>query len=297
MPKTGFVALIGRPNSGKSTLLNALVGEKISIVSDKPQTTRNRILGVLTNDNGQILFTDTPGVHKPGYQLNRRMLSAVHESLRDVDLVLHLVDTSEATGAGERFVLEMVRESGKPSILLLNKIDKVDKKGLLPLIERYSRQHSYLAIVPISALKGEQLDVVLAEIFKYLPEGEPLYPADYLTDRTERFLVAEMIRERVLRHTRNELPYTTAVRIDRFDETERSVGGLTRIHATIIVERDSQKGIVIGKRGQMIKAIGSEARHEIERLLESRVFLDLQVKVIEEWRDQDQVLDNIGIGS
>lgn len=295
MPRTGLVALVGRPNAGKSTLLNALVGQKLSIVSDKAQTTRNCILGVLTETRGQILFSDTPGIHKPGYNLNRRMLAGVHDSLRQVDLVLHLVDASIRTGAGERYAMEMVRRARKPSLLVLNKIDCIPKNDLLPLIAAYAREEMYLEIIPISALRGEQLDILLEQIFKHLPEGEPLYPPEYLTDRSERFLVAELIREKVLDHTHAELPYATAVRIDRFDEVERAATGLTRIYATIVVERESQKGIVVGHGGEKIKAIGTEARREIEALLESRVFLDLQVKVIEEWRDRDRVLDNIGI--
>ncbi len=293
MFRSGYVALIGRPNAGKSTLLNFLVGEKIAAVSNKPQTTRHKIQGVVTLENGQIVFVDTPGVHKPGYLLNRRMMSAVHDAILSVDLIVLLRDASVSTGNGDRFVLDLVKESEKPAVLVLNKIDKItDKKELLPLIEFYSKEYDFQEIVPISALKGDSIDNLLRQLAKHLPESEPLFSADELTDQPLRVLVAEMVREQILQTTGDEIPYVTAVVTEKYDETDPNV---TRIHCAIFVERSSQKGIIIGKGGIKLKKIGTEARVSIENLLGKKVFLQLFVKVVEDWRNREQNLDEMGI--
>ena len=293
MFRSGYVALIGRPNAGKSTLLNFLVGEKIAAVSNKPQTTRHKIQGVVTLENGQIVFVDTPGVHKPGFLLNRRMMSAVHDAILSVDLIVLLRDASVSTGNGDRFVLELVKESEKPAVLVLNKIDKItEKKELLPLIEFYSKEYNFQEIVPISALKGDSIDNLLRQLAKHLPEGEPLFSADELTDQPLRVLVAEMVREQILQTTGDEIPYVTAVVTEKYDETDPNV---TRIHCAIFVERSSQKGIIIGKQGIKLKKIGTEARVSIENLLGKKVFLQLFVKVVEDWRNREQNLDEMGI--
>jgi GTP-binding protein Era len=293
--KSGFVSLVGRPNAGKSTLLNRFAGQKLAIVSDQPQTTRHRILAVRTSPAGQIAFVDTPGIHKPVHRMNERMVASATSAVREADVVVDVVDASLAPGAGDRFVVDLVRSSGVAAILALNKIDRVHKPALLPLIDRYARTGLFRAIVPVSALDGDGVDVLEREILEALPEGDLLYPDEYLTDQTERTLAAELIREKVLRHTREELPYTTAVVIDRFEDPVEP-GGLTRIHASILVDHESQKPIVVGRGGDMIKRIGTEARHDLERMLQSRVFLDLHVKVRERWRDDDRVLDDIGLG-
>jgi GTP-binding protein Era len=291
--RSGYVALIGRPNAGKSTLLNFLVGEKIAAVSNKPQTTRHKIKGIVTLENGQIVFVDTPGVHKPGFLLNRRMMSAVHDAILSVDVVVLLRDASVSTGNGDRFVLELIKQSEKPAVLVLNKIDKVqDKKELLPLIEFYSKEYDFEEIVPISALKGEAIENLLKQIAKHLPEGEPIFGEDELTDQSMRMLVAEMVREKILRTTGDEIPYVTAVVTEKYDESDSNV---TRIHCAIYVERSSQKGIIIGKGGVKLKTIGTEARVDIEKLLGKKVFLQLFVKVVEDWRNREQQLDEIGI--
>ncbi len=291
--RSGYVALIGRPNAGKSTLLNHLVGEKIAAVSNKPQTTRHKIKGIVTQDDGQIVFIDTPGVHKPGYLLNRRMMSAVHDAILSVDLIVLMRDASVSTGSGDRFVLDLVKQSEKPAVLVLNKIDKIkDKKELLPLIEFYSREYDFVEIVPISALKGEAIDNLLKQITKHLPEAEPIFDEDELTDQSMRTLVAEMVREKILQTTGDEIPYVTAVVTETYDESDEMV---TRIQCAIFVERSSQKGIIIGKGGIKLKKIGTEARVDIEKLINKKVFLQLFVKVVEDWRNRGQDLDEIGI--
>ena len=291
--RSGYVALIGRPNAGKSTLLNFLVGEKIAAVSNKPQTTRHKIQGIVTLENGQIVFVDTPGVHKPGYLLNRRMMSAVHDAILSVDLIVLLRDASVSTGNGDRFVLDLVKQSEKPAVLVLNKIDKIrEKRELLPLIEFYSKEYDFQEIVPISALKGDSIDNLLRQLAKHLPKSEPIFSADELTDQPLRVLVAEMVREQILRTTGDEIPYVTAVVTEKYDETDPNV---TRIHCAIYVERSSQKGIIIGKQGIKLKKIGTEARVDIEKLLGKKVFLQLFVKVVEDWRNQERSLDEIGI--
>jgi len=291
--RSGLVALIGRPNAGKSTLLNRLVGEKIAAVSNKPQTTRHRIKGIVTLDGGQIVFIDTPGVHKPGHLLNRRMMSAVHDAIMSVDLIVLMRDASVSTGNGDRFVLDLVKQAEKPSVLLLNKIDKLkEKKELLPLIETYSQEFEFAEIVPVSALKGEAIDDLLVSIVKHLPPGEPLFSPDEMTDQPTRIIAAEMVREKILASTGEEIPYVTAVVTEVFDETEP---GLTRIFCAIYVERASQKKIVIGKLGARIKDIGTRARIDIEKLLGTKVYLKLFVKVVEDWRNRERDLDDIGI--
>jgi len=297
MPKTdfhsGYVALIGRPNAGKSTLLNRLVGEKIAAVSNKPQTTRFKIQGIVTRPDGQIVFVDTPGVHKPGFLLNRRMMSAVHDAILSVDVVVLLRDASVSTGNGDRFVLDLVKESEKPSILVLNKIDKIkDKKLLLPLIDFYSKEYDFAEIVPVSALKGEAIEAFLAQIVKHLPEGNPIFEQDELTDQPMRAIVAEMVREKILASTGEEIPYVTAVVAERWDESDPEQ---LRIYCAIYVERDSQKAIIIGKGGAKLKKIGTEARADIENLLGRHVYLQLFVKVVEDWRNSGRELDEIGV--
>lgn len=291
--KSGTVTLIGRPNSGKSTLLNALVGQKISIVSDKPQTTRHRVLGILTEPRGQVVFVDTPGIHRPYYRMNRRMLRTVHESLRDVDLVLLLVDASVPFGSGENFVLDMVKGIEPKALLLLNKIDLIAKPILLPIIERYAKAHDFLEIVPISVLDGDNTRLLLDKIFTYLPEGEALFDADQVTDRTERFLTAEFIREKILDRTREELPYATAVLVRRFDETARESKKLVLIEADILVEKRSQQGIILGAGGLQLRNVGIAARRDLETLLGCKVHLALRVRTVRKWRDNDTILDEL----
>lgn len=293
--KAGHVSLIGRPNAGKSTLLNRIIGQKVAIVSDKPQTTRHRIVGVRNRPDGQIVFIDTPGIHKPVHRMNRRMVDSALDTLRDVDVAVLVVDVSVRPGAGDAFVLEALKRAKVPAVLALNKVDLVRKPMLLPLIDRYARALDFKAIVPVSALAGDGQDDLEREVVAALPEGDPLYPDDYLTDQTQRTLAAELVREKVLRHTRDELPFTTAVVIDRFEEPEAE-GGLTRIFASILVDQASQKPIVVGKGGEMIKRIGTEARRDLEQMLGGRVYLDLHVKVREDWRDDERMLDELGVG-
>ena len=293
--RSGFVALVGRPNAGKSTLLNRLVGAKIAIVSDKPQTTRHRILGVKTDAQGQVLYVDTPGIHRPLHKLNVRMVDAALESLREVEVVVVLVDASNKTGAGDNFVVARLKEARVPVILALNKIDLISNKAdLLPLIDHYRKAMDFAAIVPISAATGENVDALEQEIRSRLPEGPSLYPDDYLTDQPQRVLAAETVREKLLAHTRDELPYTTAVTVDQFEEP-KSAKAPYRIFCTILVENDSQKPIVLGKAGSMIKRIGTEARLGLEQALDAKVYLDLHVKVKSDWRDNERFLDELGM--
>jgi GTP-binding protein Era len=291
--RSGYVALIGRPNAGKSTLLNRLVGEKIAAVSNKPQTTRFKILGIVNQPQGQIVLVDTPGVHKPGYELNRRMMSAVHDALLGVDVICLIRDASVSTGNGDRFVLELVKQSDKPSLLLLNKTDRLaDKSKLLPLIESYQHEHDWKAIVPISALKGDQIEQLLREMLNNLPEAEPIFSPDEFTDQPMRVLVAETVREKILESTGEEIPYVTAVVTERWEEVRDD---FTRIYCAIFVERESQKKIIIGRGAQRLKQIGMRARSEIEKMLGHRCHLELFVKVEEDWRDQQHLLDEMGI--
>jgi GTP-binding protein Era len=290
--RAGFASIVGRPNVGKSTLVNQLVGQKVSIVSDKPQTTRNRILAVVNRSEGQIVVFDTPGIHKPQHRMNERMLDAAVQSLGQVEVALWVVDATEGYGPGDRHVREILKRAGKPVILGINKIDRVPKPKLLPIMEAYRHQLDFAEVIPFSALKGENVELVAQRLIALLPEGEPLYPADFLTDQHERFFVAEMVREKILREMREELPYTTGVVIERFLEEESMV----RIEASILVERENQKGILIGKQGAMLKQIGTSARHEIEKFLGAKVFLGLFVKVRPKWREDPRVLDEMGLG-
>src|SRR3954463_5830795 len=291
--RAGYVALVGRPNAGKSTLLNRMVGEKIAAVSNKPQTTRHRIQGVITRPGGQVVLVDTPGVHQPGYLLNRRMMAAVHDALEGVELVCLIRDASAPTGNGDRFVLDLVKRSGKPAMLLLNKTDKIDdKRGLLPLIEWYSREHEWRAVVPLSARTGDQLKALVKEFVSNLPEGEPIFEEDELTDQPMRVIVAEMVREKILKVTGEEIPYVTAVVTERYEEVSE---GLARIYCAVYVERESQKRIIIGRGGARLKEIGTEARRDVERLVGHKVYLELFVKVEEGWRDSPRALNEMGI--
>jgi GTP-binding protein Era len=291
--KAGVVSFIGRPNAGKSTLLNRIVGRKLAIVSDKPQTTRTRIVGVKNYPDGQVVFVDTPGVHKPMHRMNVRMVGLALETMREVDLLTLLVDVSVKPGPGDRHLLSLVKDVATPAILALNKVDLVAKAKLLPIIERYHQEHPFAEIVPISAVDGTNVDVLERLFLEHLPDGEPLYPADYVTDQPETFFVAETVREQVLQLTHAELPFSTAVVVDHVEEA--AAGKLARIYCTILVERESQKPIVIGKGGAMIKQIGTMARGEIERVVGARVYLDLRVKVKSEWRDDERALDEIGL--
>jgi len=287
--KSGFVAVVGRPNAGKSTLVNALVGEKVSIVTPVAQTTRNRILGIVHRPDAQVILMDTPGIHRPLSRMNKQMMAFVREALEERDLTLLIADASVPLGKGDEFAVQMVADHAPRAILLLNKIDQVHKPKLLPLIDRYSKLHSFEEIFPISALKGVHLDEVLEAVIARLPEGPPYFPPDAYTDQPERFLAAEIIREQVIRNTRQELPHTTAVLIEQFEESET----LTRIHAAILVERDSQKPIVIGAGGSQIKRIGTEARLELEKVFPPQVFLQLFVRVEPHWRDSRAVIASL----
>ena len=291
--KSGYVSLIGRPNAGKSTLLNTIVGAKVAIVSDKPQTTRGRILGVKNYPDGQIVFVDTPGIHRPLHRMNVRMVDAAVDTLRDVDVVALIFDASTQPGHGDEFVTGLLEKVRQPVVLVLNKIDLIAKAKLLPLIERAQKWRDFAAIIPVSAQTGDGVDRLERVLLEHLPEGESLYPDDYLTDQPERTLVAETVREKILQHTRAELPFSTAVVVDKFDEEERD--RLLRLYCTIFVEHDSQKAIVIGRGGDMIKRIGTEARKDLEDTFETRVFLDLRVKVNADWRNDDRALDELGV--
>jgi len=284
---SGTVALVGRPNAGKSTLLNAFIGDKVAIVSDKPQTTRNRIIGILTEDRGQAVFFDLPGVHKPLHKMNTRMMQEVRSALEEVDVVLHLLDASVSWGGGEEYLFDLL-DAVRPEVIgVLTKIDlKRAKQDLLPLIERYRNRRPETAVIPVSAVTEDGLSGLLGELFERLPIGPALYPIDLTTTQTERFFVAEVVREKLLHRTRDELPYTTGVVVDLFDEGDN----LLHLEAVIYVERKSQKGIVIGKGGSMIRAVGQDAREELERVLGTKIYLGLRVKVHPRWRDDPRIL-------
>jgi GTP-binding protein Era len=292
----GVVALVGRPNAGKSTLLNRVLGQKVSIVSAKPQTTRNRIVGILNDERGQIAFLDTPGIHRPLHKLNVRMMDHVRSSLSEADVIALIVDATEPFGKGDQFVIDMLRDEKAMNpdakrFVLLNKIDLLKKQKLLPLIQQYNDFAIFDEIVPISANQGEGTSELVDLLFKNMPEEEARYPKEDYTTQPERFFAAELVREKVLLHTSEELPYTTAVAVDRFEEDEEK--NLITIYATIFVERETQKPIVIGKQGSMIKKIGSEARQELEAVLGARVFLDLHVAVHSGWREDERFLGEL----
>ncbi len=290
--RAGFVTVVGRPNVGKSTLVNRLVGQKVAIVSDKPQTTRNRILAVVNRPGAQVVLFDTPGIHKPIHAMNRRMVETAVQSIGQGDVVLWMVDVGERYGPGERYVRDLLKKSGLPVILGINKIDTVAKPRILPVIDAWRGQLDFAEVVPLSAKTGDNVDRLEALLVERLPEGPALYPEDFLTDQPERFFVAEMVRERILHHTREEIPYSSGVVIESFKEEE----GLVRIQAVIFVERDGQKGILIGKGGAMLKTVGTEARQQIEAFLGAKVFLGLFVKVRESWRENEGILSEMGLG-
>jgi GTP-binding protein Era len=280
---------------GKSSLLNQVMGSKISIISDKPQTTRQRILGVLTETRGQAIFFDTPGLHKPGFEMNRRMVQSVYEAMRSADVLLHLVDVSQSFGKGEQFMLDVVKKIKAPAILVMNKIDLTKKSRILEIIDRYREQHQYAAYVPVSALTGDGLPSLLGEIFPLLPPGGLLYDENFITDFPERFMVAELIREKVLALTRKEIPYVSGVIIDLFDRERLETDNLVRIEASVIVEKNSQKGIVIGRQGSLLKEIGTQARLDIEAYLGHRVYLGLFVRIEPNWRNNTHLLGQMGL--
>ena len=289
--KSGFVAVVGRPNVGKSTLLNQIIGQKIAIVSDTPQTTRNRILGILTLPDAQILFLDTPGIHKPQHKLGEYMVNSARSALREVDLILFVSDVTESVGPGERFILDMLKQEQTPVILVLNKVDLVAKDKLLPIISQYSAFRDFAAIVPVSALAGSNVDRLLSVIKDLLPEGPQYYPEDEVTDQPERVVAAEFIREKIFRLTREEIPHSTAVEVE---EMKTRPNGDVFLRATIYVERESQKGIIIGAKGAMLKEIGQQARLDMENIFGSRFFVDLWVKVKNDWRYKEGSLRMFG---
>ena len=288
----GVVAFVGRPNAGKSTLLNRVLGQKVSIVSAKPQTTRNRIVGILNDPRGQIAILDTPGIHKPLHKLNVRMMDHVRSSLAEADVVALLVDSTEEFGRGDQFAIDLLKEDVKGKrIAILNKIDLLKKQKLLPLIQRYSETGLFDEIVPVSATTGDGVDALLNVLFGMIEPGEPRFSREDYTTQPERFFAAEVVREKVLQHTGDELPYTTAVAVDRWEEDDEK--NLIKIYATIVVERESQKPIVIGKGGEMAKRIGTEARMDLESILGARVFLDLHVAVHERWREDERFISDL----
>ncbi|TQR10622.1 GTPase Era [Psychrobacillus soli] len=292
--KSGFISIIGRPNVGKSTFLNRVIGQKIAIMSDKPQTTRNKVQGVLTLDDSQMIFIDTPGIHKPKHKLGDFMLKVAKNTLREVDAILFMVNATEPRGKGDEFIIDLLENNETPVFLVINKIDQVHPDELISIIESYKDKYDFAEIVPISALQGNNVDRLLETIQKYLPEGPQYYPADQVTDHPERFIISELIREKVLHLTREEIPHSIAVVIDKIKKEEDTEKDMIRVMATIIVERDSQKGIVIGKRGALLKEVGTRARHDIEMLLGTKVFLELWVKVQKDWRNKSTHLRDYG---
>jgi GTP-binding protein Era len=291
MIKSGFVSIVGRPNSGKSTLLNRLVGEKVSIVTEKPQTTRHVVRGIVTRSEGQITFLDTPGIHKPIHRMNERMMQSVRDAMSDVDLIVLMADAAAVFGRGDEFTLDLLKPVTTKKLLLLNKIDRIEKKTLLPLMDHYSLLGDFEEIIPISALTGENVEDLVKVLFKYLSEGPMFYPEDQISDQPERAIAAEMVREKLIVLTEEEMPYSTAVVVDQFEEGEK----LHRIFASIFVERESQKAIVIGKGGQKLKEVGSEARKDLESFFGRKVFLELHVKVKKNWRDDEETLRALGL--
>ncbi|HGH7173788.1 TPA: GTPase Era [Bacillus wiedmannii] len=289
--KSGFVSIIGRPNVGKSTFLNRIIGQKIAIMSDKPQTTRNKIQGVYTENDSQVVFIDTPGIHKPKHKLGDFMVKMAQTTLKEVDIVLFMVNAVEGFGRGEEFIIEKLKETKQPVFLVINKIDQLHPEQLLEIIDQYRKLHEFAEIVPISALDGNNVDALIGTIKKYLPEGPQYYPDNQVTDHPERFIIAELIREKVLHLTREEVPHSVAVVIDAIQKRE---GGAVYINATIVVERPSQKGIIIGKQGKMLKEVGKRARFDIEALLGSKVFLEVWVKVQKDWRNKMSQLRDLG---
>jgi len=304
--KTGYVALIGRPNVGKSMLLNQMLGQKVAIISDKPQTTRRSILGIKTTKKGQIIFVDNPGIHKPLHKLNRRMMNFVYSSLETCDLINLIIDATLRYGHGDQFVIETLKEISTPKFLLINKVDIIKKEKILLIIEKYKELLDFKEIIPISALRGTNLDILEDKIYEYLPQAQNIFPDNEISDQSQRFLLSEIIREKMLAHVEQELPFVTAVYIEKIEDHYKEAGFpssssaesaekklVKYIQASIFVEKDTHRRIIIGRHAQMIKTIGTEARQEIEKILGSKVFLDLQVRVREKWRDSPKVLDLI----
>lgn len=292
--KSGFVAVIGRPNVGKSTLINHIIGQKIAIMSNKPQTTRSRIQCIFNMEDAQMIFLDTPGIHKPKHKLGEYMLKAAEGTLKEVDVILFVVDATEKFGGGEKYIIDRLNTTKRPVILVINKLDLIGREQSLPIISSYSDKYNFVAVVPISALDGTNVDNLIIEAKKYLPEGPQYYPADMVTDQPERLIIAELVREKLLHSTEDEVPHSIAVDID---EMKKRNNGDTYIRATIYVERDSQKGIIIGKNGEMLKNAGKLARPEIEMLIGTKVYLDLWVKVKKNWRNSQGAIQNFGLGS
>jgi len=292
--KSGFIGIIGRPNVGKSTLLNMIIGEEIAIATHKPQTTRNRIMGIKNREDGQLIFLDTPGIHKPVSLLNRHMVDAALNAFGDSELLLMVVEANAGRRDDDQLVLHSLRDVKIPVILVVNKIDLVEKTTLLPLFDRFSTLFPFAAIIPLSALSGAGINILLDEVWKLLPEGPQYFPEDMMTDRSERFIAAEIIREKAILFTRQEIPYAMAVVVDSFKEIERS--NLLRIQVSLMVEKDSQKGILIGRKGTMLKRIGTEARLSLEKFFASRVYLELFVKVRKDWTNDDRALKELGYG-
>lgn len=290
--KSGFISIIGRPNVGKSTFLNRVIGQKIAIMSDKPQTTRNKVQGVLTTDQSQMIFIDTPGIHKPKHKLGDFMMKIAQNTLKEVDIILFMVNVEEGLGKGDQFIIEKLKGVKTPVFLILNKIDQIHPDELLPIIQKYNELYPFAATVPISALEGNNVEHLLELIQENLPEGPQFYPADQITDHPERFIVSELIREKVLHLTREEIPHSIAVVIDKMERKDDK--NLIDVLATIIVERDSQKGIIIGKQGSMLKEVGKRSRMDIENLLGSKVYLELWVKVQKDWRNRASNLRDYG---
>lgn len=293
--KSGFISFVGRPNAGKSTLLNRIIGAKLAIVSDKPQTTRTRILGVKNYPDAQLIVLDTPGIHRPLHRMNVRMVDTALDTIGAVDILGLVLDVGERIGKGDQFVLDLVKDVKIPVFLILNKIDLIKKSKLLPLIQGFSESGTFAEIVPVSAATGENVERLEQAIIARLPEGPALYPDDYLTDQPERAMAAEIVREKLLQLTHAEIPFSSAVVMDRFEEPTGEGGGILRMYCTIVVDRESQKPIIVGKGGQMIKQIGMAAREELERFFSTRVFLDLHVKVKSDWREDERVLQDIGV--
>lgn len=290
--KSGFISIIGRPNVGKSTFLNRVVGQKIAIMSDKPQTTRNKVQGVVTTDDAQMIYIDTPGIHKPKHRLGDFMVKVARNTLSEVDVIMFMVNATEKIGPGDRFIIEMLKNTKTPVFLIINKIDLVHPDELLEIIVSYQEEYDFAEVVPISALNGNNTENLLTTLKKYLPEGPKYYPDEQVTDHPERFIISEFIREKVLHLTREEIPHSIAVAIEQIKRDEDR--DLVNIMATIIVERDSQKGIVIGKQGSLLKEIGTKSRKDIEMLLGSKVFLELWVKVQKDWRNRPARLKEFG---
>ena len=292
--KSGFISIIGRPNVGKSTFLNRVIGQKIAIMSDKPQTTRNKVQGVLTLENSQMIFIDTPGIHIPKHKLGDFMLKVAKNTLREVDVIIFMVNAVEPRGKIDEYIMEMLENNETPVFLVINKIDQVHPEKLVDIIESYTKKYNFAEVLPISALQGNNVEKLLETIQSYLPQGPQYYPADQVTDHPERFIISELIREKVLHLTREEIPHSIAVVIDKIKKEEDTEKDMIRVSATIIVERDSQKGIVIGKKGALLKEVGTRARKDIEMLLGTNVYLELWVKVQKDWRNKSAHLKDYG---